>query len=428
MSFLVPNIRRIYGRLIPPPDKSISHRALMLSALAQGKSEIKNFLRAEDCLATARALKMMGVEIIEEKNNLCVSGQGLFSLKKPSHVLDVGDSGTTLRLLTGILSAQKFSSVITGGDSLVRRPVKELLYLLRSMGAHVEGHEDDSYPPVHLYPVTKKLVAITCKPSTVSAQIKSALLLAGLYVEGQTVIQETIHTRDHTERLLKLFGAAVREVDSKVQLTPSELQGQSVTIPGDISAASFFITLALLLPESELEVEEVGLNFTRTGFLDVIQAMGATCEIDPLIKDSYEPTGRIFVKASPLKGVTVSKELTIRTIDELPLVALLATQAHGETKILDAGNLRFKESDRLKAVALELSRLGAHIEEEESGLVIQGPTPLKGAKVKSYHDHRMAMMLMLAGMISEGETQIDSIECISKSFPNFLMVLGKLSE
>ena len=252
--------------------------------------------------------------------------------------------------------------------------------------------------------------------------------MAGLYVEGQTVIQETIHTRDHTERLLKLFGAAVREVDSKVQLTPSELQGQSVTIPGDISAASFFITLALLLPESELEVEEVGLNFTRTGFLDVIQAMGATCEIDPLIKDSYEPTGRIFVKASPLKGVTVSKELTIRTIDELPLVALLATQAHGETKILDAGNLRFKESDRLKAVALELSRLGAHIEEEESGLVIQGPTPLKGAKVKSYHDHRMAMMLMLAGMISEGETQIDSIECISKSFPNFLMVLGKLSE
>ena len=166
-------------------------------------------------------------------------------------------------------------------------------------------------------------------------------------------------------------------------------------------------------------MEEVGLNFTRTGFLDVIQAMGATCEIDPLIKDSYEPTGRIFVKASPLKGVTVSKELTIRTIDELPLVALLATQAHGETKILDAGNLRFKESDRLKAVALELSRLGAHIEEEESGLVIQGPTPLKGAKVKSYHDHRMAMMLMLAGMISEGETQIDSIECISKSFPNF---------
>src|SRR3989338_2494263 len=245
MSFLVPKLHKIQGGFKPPSDKSISHRALILASLAEGTSHIKNFLRAEDCLATARALKMMSVEIIEDKEGLQVIGKGLWGLKKPSHVLDVANSGTTLRLLTGLLSAQKFSSVITGDRSLVRRPTGELLRLLRSMGAHLQAHES-TYAPIYIYPAPEPLKALFCEPTQASAQIKSAVLLAGLYAEGITEIQETVPTRDHTERLLRYLGASISTSERRIQLHSSSLQACSIDIPGDLSSASFLIALAIL--------------------------------------------------------------------------------------------------------------------------------------------------------------------------------------
>ncbi len=433
MSFLVPKLHNIQRsrqrRWQPPADKSISHRALILASLAQGTSYIKNFLKSEDCLATARALKMMGVEIFEDPEGLRVIGKGLWGLKKPSHVLDAANSGTTLRLLMGLLSAQKFSSVVTGDRSLVRRPTGELLSLLRSMGAHLQAHEDQ-YAPIHVYPPQKPLHAIFCEPRQPSAQTKSALLLAGLHAQGVTEIKETVLTRDHTERLLQYFGASISLSEGRIQLRGSSLEARSIEVPGDLSSASFLIALALLLPDSKLEISSVGLNPTRMGFLECVSSMGASLHLSKdraeETKESFEPTGSIEVSSSSLTAIKVSGALSVRTIDELPLVALLATQAQGETHISDAKALRVKESDRITAMAQELGRMGAHIEEREDGWVIEGPTRLQGTLVKSYGDHRVAMTLILAGMIAEGETEIDSIDCISKSFPSFLQTLSTL--
>lgn len=427
MSFLVPKLHKIQGVFRSPPDKSISHRALILASLAEGTSHIKNFLRAEDCLATARALKMMGVEIIEDQEGLQVIGKGLWGLKKPSHVLDVANSGTTLRLLMGILSAQKFSSVITGDRSLVRRPSGELLKLLRSMGAHLTAHED-TYAPIHVYPAQGPLKAIFCEPAHPSAQTKSALLLAGLTAEGVTEIKETVPTRDHTERLLRYLGASLSIREGRIQLQASPLYAQSINIPGDLSSASFLMALTLLLPNSKLEILSVGLNPTRMGFLNVLTSMGASFHITKENTDSFEPLGSLEVSSSSLTSTNVCGALSVQTIDELPLVALLATQAQGETQLSDAKALRYKECDRIDAMTQELRRMGAQIEERDDGWVISGPTPLQGAQVKSYGDHRIAMTLILAGMIAHGETEIDSVDCISISFPNFLQTLSPLAK
>src|SRR3989338_5318591 len=290
MSFLVPKLHKLQGSFYPPPDKSISHRALILASLAEGTSTLRNFLRAEDCLATARALKMMGVEMSEEKEGLKVMGRGLEGLKKSSHVLDVANSGTTLRLLTGLLSAQKFSSVLTGDRSLVRRPNGELLRLLRSMGAHLQA-EEDTYAPIHLYPSKESLKAIFYEPTYPSAQTKSAVLLAGLYAQGVTRIQESVPTRDHTERLLTHFGASLSMAEGRLELHGGPLHARSVDIPGDFSSAAFGIALALLLPHSKLTISSVGLNPTRTGFLDVITSMGAILHLTKENRDSYELVG-----------------------------------------------------------------------------------------------------------------------------------------
>ena len=427
MSFLVPKLHSLYGCFKPPADKSISHRALILASLAQGTSTIKNFLKAEDCLATARALKMMGVEILEDKDTLCVIGKGLWGLKKPSHVLDVGNSGTTLRLLTGLLSAQKFSSVVTGDGSLVRRPSAELLKLLGGMGANLQA-QNECYAPIHIYPPHGPLKAIFYEPMYPSAQIKSAVLLAGLYAEGETCIQEPVATRDHMERLLRYFGAQISMGEGRIQFQGSPLEARSMDIPGDSSSAAFIIALALLLAHSKLEISSVGLNPTRMGFLDVVTSMGATLHIEKENNDSYEPVGSLEVSSSSLTATKISGALSVRTLDELPIVALLATQAQGETHISDAKMLRHKECDRIHAMTQELRRMGAHIEEQEDGWIISGPTPLQGTLVKSYGDHRIAMTLVLAGMIAQGETELDSIDCISVSFPHFIPTLLALAK
>lgn len=426
MSFTVPKIQKLRGSWKAIGDKSISHRALLLASLAQSETIIENFLKAEDCVATARALKMMGIEISEDKDVLTVYGKGLHGLKKPSHVLDVGNSGTTLRLLTGILSAQKFSSVITGDHSLVRRPMKELIQLLRHMGVNIDGHEEN-YAPIHIYPLSHPLNAIFCEPTVPSAQIKSSILLAGLYAQGMTEVKEPISTRDHTERLLKYFGVDIKCNEGKITLLPSSFEGQKIMIPGDISSASYLMALAMLHPDSEIEIEAVGLNPTRTGFIDILKAMGADIETE-VINDTFEPVGKMRIKSSLLRSVTISHELTIRAIDELPLIALLATQAHGETHVSNASSLKYKESNRLMAITQELSRMGASIQETNDGWIICGPTPLKGTSVKSYHDHRIAMTLMVAGSISQGEVEIDDIDSIQKSFPSFLQVIQTLSK
>lgn len=428
MSFLIPKIHSLRGRYVPPGDKSISHRALILASIAEGKSELIHFLKAEDTVATARALKMMGVDISEGKNKLIIQGRGLWGLKKPSNVLDVSGSGTTLRLLTGLLVAQKFSSIMTGDDTLVRRPMKELIQIFKTMGAHLEGHGAGETAPIYIYPVSRSLSGMICEPSVVSAQLKSAVLLAGLYAEGVTEIKEPIQTRNHTELLLSSMGGVIENFEGRMMLRPGKLTGQKITIPGDISSAAFLMTAALLLSHSEIEIDEVGLNPTRSGFLDIVKNMNGTLMIDPILNtpSSIEARGRIFVKSSSLRATTVSHALTVRAIDELPLVALMATQAEGKTQILQASALRHKESNRIQVLVSELSKLGAKITELEAGLSIEGPTPLHGAKVKSYGDHRIAMTLFLAGLIADGDTDIDSMGCVTKSFPTFLQDIQKL--
>ena len=444
MSFIVPlhtpKVRGLKGHWRPPADKSISHRALLLSSMAVGISQIYNCLDADDVLSTRRALSMLGIKINPRKDHLEILGQGRYAFRPPAGGIDVGNSGTTLRLLTGLLSAQPFSSRLTGDASLLTRPMGRLVEALQKMGARLAA--TDQRAPIRIHPIEKKLSAIHYEMAEPSAQIKSALLLAGLYAEGETIIREPVQTRDHTERMLRWMEAPIRfhgdGHDRRISIQEGDLLAKRVDVPGDLSSAAFMIALALLMPGSHICIEDVGLNPTRTGFLDIVKSMGGKISYE-ILSESYpgESIGRVSVEHAMLSSVVVSAGLTTRSIDEIPLVALLATQAEGQTIIEDAAALRFKESDRLKAVAEGLRRMGAVIREipsgpvpaglQPAGLVIEGPTPLSGADVSSYGDHRIAMMLVLAGLIAKGQTRIDRMDSIGNSFPNFLNSLNQLA-
>jgi len=414
----------LHGRVSLPGDKSISHRAVLLGALAEGTSRVENFLPAADCQATVRCLRALGVEIETlAPTTLAVHGRGLHGLSPAGAPLDCGGSGTTMRLLAGILAGQPFRSVLTGNDSLRRRPMDRIALPLRVMGAHVETTE--GRPPLEI--TGGPLCPIDYTLPVASAQVKSAILLAGLYARGPTTVREPALSRDHTERMLQAMGAHLTVDGLAVTLHPgSPLHARDTVIPGDISSAAFLLAAALLLPGSEVVLEGVGVNPTRTGILDVLGGMGAEVVLENPREVGGEPVADLTVRRSRLRATHIGGPLIPRLIDELPLIALVATQAEGVTVVQDAAELRVKESDRIATTVAELRKLGADIEARPDGFVIRGPTPLRGAEVESHGDHRLAMTLTVAGLIARGETVVQDTECIGDSFPGFEETLSYL--
>lgn len=418
----------ISGEITVPGDKSISHRAVMLGSIAQGLTEIDNFLMGEDCLSTIDCFRKMGVNIdILRNGKVKIKGNGLRGLVEPKNILYTGNSGTTTRLIAGILAGQPFTSILDGDESIRRRPMKRVAEPLRQMGAQIDGIDSGNFAPLTIK--GGNLKGINYNSPIASAQVKSCVILAGLYAEGETIFVEPHKSRDHTELMLQSFGGNVNVEGTTVTNTPvKELYGQHVIVPGDISSAAFFITLGLIAPNSQLLIKNVGLNPTRTGILDVYTKMGANIEIQNIRRFNNEPVGDIVASTSNLKGVEISGDLIPRLIDEIPIIAVAATQAEGVTVIKDASELKVKESNRIKTVVDELKKMGADIEETDDGMIIKGSAPLTGAKVESHNDHRIAMSMSIAGKIASGETEIGNSECVNISFPGFYKILERISK
>ena len=430
MNRVIEKSNSLKGEIIPPPDKSISHRAVMFASLAKGQSRIKNFLWAKDPISSLNAMKSLGVKIeVNDIKEIIIHGEGLQSLKEPEDVIDCGNSGTTMRLLSGILAGQPFLSILSGDESLRQRPMKRIIEPLRQMGAEIYSRAENRFPPIVIR--GGNLKGISYEMPIASAQVKSAILLAGLFAKGDTTVKEPHKSRDHTEKMLKSMGVELYITKNTIKISPpsQELKPFDITIPNDFSSAAFFIGGACLVPDSEVIIKNVCLNETRTGFLDVLSSMGAKIEIFNLKEQAGEPVGDILVKkSSGLKGVIVQGEIIPRLIDEFPILCIIATQAEGLTVIRDAKDLRAKESDRIKAMVTELNKMGVSIKELEDGVEIKGPCKLKGAEVYSYKDHRIAMALSIAGLIAEGITTIIDADCVDISFPefyNFLEILQK---
>ncbi|HET6368940.1 MAG TPA: 3-phosphoshikimate 1-carboxyvinyltransferase [Pseudomonadales bacterium] len=424
---------RLTGRVAVPGDKSISHRAALFGALASGRTEITGFLEGEDCLATLKAVRALGAEVTRKgPGHYLVDGTGVNSLTEPDNVIDCGNSGTSARLLVGVLAGQPFWTVLTGDDSLRSRPMDRVAEPLRRMGATVVGRREGSRLPLAVRGA-RPLKALTYASPVASAQVKTALLLAGLWADGPVTVREPTPSRDHTERMLGGFGARLTVGPEGVTLTPgAPLSGQPVAVPGDISSAAFFLVAAAAAPEAEVTVSQVGTNPTRTGVLEVLRAMGAS--IEPVTGDSAagshaaaEPFADLVVRGGALRGTEIGGPLVPRLIDEVPILAVAACLADGPTEIRDAAELRVKESDRIRAVATELGRLGARVTERPDGLRIEGGTRLRGAVVQSGGDHRMAMALVVAGLLADGETVVEDTGCIATSFPGFLSAVNDLA-
>jgi 3-phosphoshikimate 1-carboxyvinyltransferase len=414
------------GRITVPGDKSISHRALLIASISQGFSVIQGFSSAHDCLATLECCRKLGAVIEEHSNNtIVVHGKGLFSLKEPQDILDCKNSGTTMRLLSGILAGQEFFSVVTGDSSLRSRPMGRVVLPMRQMGAVIQGRKQGNLPPLAVE--GGGLEGITYTLPVASGQVKSAILLAGLFAEGITTVIEPVASRDHTEQMLAAFGAEIERSDHGIVLKGKPtLYGQTVQIPGDISSAAFFMAPAAVTPGSDIVVEKVGLNPTRTGVLDVLQAMGAHIELENVWNSGGELQGDVRITGQALRGITMEGNLIPRLIDEIPIIAVIATQAAGKTVIRDAGELRVKESNRLAVLARELGKLGAQIRELPDGLEIVGPTPLKGGIVQAHGDHRIAMSLEIASLFSSEPVIVQGRECIRISFPEFYAILDQI--
>jgi 3-phosphoshikimate 1-carboxyvinyltransferase len=413
------------GEIHPPGDKSISHRSVMIGSIAKGVTEINNFLKGEDCIATIKAFQKMGVKIEGiGSNNVIVHGVGIGGLKEPDDVLDMGNSGTSMRLISGIFAGQPFYTVLTGDNSLRNRPMKRITDPLRLMGAKIFSRIGDLAP---LTILGGDLKAIDYQTPVASAQIKSCILLAGLYADGETLVAEVAKSRDHTERMLRSFGAEITSTDltHKVKGRP-ELFGHRINVPGDISSSAYFIVAGLLCPNSEVVIRGVGVNPTRTGIIDALKEMGGQIDIQNLREESDEPVADICARSSQLKGANFAGEIIVRMIDEIPLLVLVATQADGETTIRDAEELRVKESDRITTTVSEFRRIGAELDELSDGMIIAGGSKLKGGECESHGDHRMAMSLAIAGLISETGTTIYDVDCVSTSFPEFWETLNSL--
>ena len=428
MDKVIRKANKLKGEITPPPDKSISHRAVMFASLAKGTSRIKNFLWAKDPISSLNAMKSLGVEIeIIKEREIIVNGKGLRSLNESNDIIDCGNSGTTIRLLSGILAGQPFLSILTGDDSLRQRPMKRIIEPLSMMGATIFGRKENTLPPLIIK--GGKLRGINYEMPIASAQVKSCILLAGLFAEGETTVIEPQKSRDHTEKMLKSIGAGIEVHRNiiKLSLPQRELNPFEITIPGDFSSAAFFIAGATLIKGAELIIRNVCLNETRTGFMDVLKTMGASIEILTQNIQAGELVGDLRIKsAEALKGITVEGDIIPRLIDEFPILCVVASQAEGKTIIRDAKDLRVKESDRIKAMTTELKKMGVHIEELEDGVEINGPCKIRAYEVYSYKDHRIAMALSIAGLLAEGETKIIDADCVDISFPEFYSLLENL--
>ncbi len=413
------------GRVSVPGDKSISHRALMLGALAQGVSRVRNLLWGGDCLATLGCLRALGIEIDQDDRNenvLTIHGRGLRGLRPPTAPLDCIRSGTTMRMLAGILAGQGFDSILTGDPQLLRRPMRRVVEPLSQMGAEIV--DTDGHGPLTIR--GRPLHGIDHVMAIASAQVKSALLLAGLYAAGPTTVRQPGPARDHTELMLRAMGANLVIDGPNVTIKPGNpLHPLDLDIPGDFSSAAFLLAAGVIVPNSKLVITGVNLNPTRTGLLDVLGAMGATIAIENQNEQGGEPVGDLVVQSANLQSTTIQGDTVVRMIDEFPVLAVIATQAAGQTQVRDAQELRVKETDRIATVVEELRKLGAEIEPTDDGFIVNGPTSLRGAVVNSHGDHRLAMALVVAGLIAEGETTVQNTDCIADSFPGFEEVIRK---
>ncbi|WP_287128491.1 3-phosphoshikimate 1-carboxyvinyltransferase [Candidatus Cyanaurora vandensis] len=426
-SLVITGCDRLRGTVQVPGDKSISHRALMFGALAQGTTRIQGLLAGEDPQSTARCLRALGVEITDlTAPEVLVTGVGLGGLQEPLGVLDSGNSGTTLRLLLGVTAAQPgLFTTWTGDSSLTRRPMGRVVQPLTQMGAKIWGRAAGKFAPLAVQGTA--LQPLHYVSPVASAQVKSALLLAGLLSEGETLVTEPHPSRDHTERMLRAFGCPVTVKGTTVSVMgPAALTAQNIIVPGDISSAVFWLVAATITPDSELTLLNVGLNPSRTGALEVLQQMGADITILNCREAGGEPVADLRVRSAQLTGAVLEGALIPRLVDEIPVLAVAATQATGTTTIRDAQELRVKESDRLQAVAQQLGILGADITEYPDGLVIRGKTELRGGAVRSLGDHRMAMALAVAGLVGRGAVEIEDAQCAQVSYPNFFKVLKEL--
>ena len=430
MRIRVSPVRRLAGRVVVPGDKSISHRAALFGALASGRTEITGFLEGEDCLATLKAVRALGAEVTRKgSGHYLVDGTGLDGLTEPEDVIDCGNSGTGARLLVGVLAGQPFWTVLTGDESLRSRPMDRVAEPLRRMGATVVGRREGSRLPLAVRG-TRPLKALTYASPVASAQVKTALLLAGLWADGPVTVREPTLSRDHTERMLSGFGARIETGPQGITLTPgAPLTGQPVSVPGDISSAAFFLVAAAAMPDADVTVAHVGTNPTRTGVLEVLEAMGAAirAETPGGPGSAAEPAADLVVRGGRLRGTGIGGAVIPRLIDEVPILAVAAALAEGPTEVRDAAELRVKESDRIRAIASELGRMGVTIAERPDGLRIEGGARLRGARVHSGGDHRMAMSLVIAGLLADGETVVEDTDCIATSFPGFLNAVNHLA-
>ncbi|MBI4845240.1 MAG: 3-phosphoshikimate 1-carboxyvinyltransferase [Candidatus Omnitrophica bacterium] len=432
----VRKIKAIRGEFIAPADKSISQRAIMVSSLAKGKTRIDNFLKCDDSLRAIDAFRKMGVKIklIQQKGKSLIftEGRGVNGLRKPYSNLYIGNSGTTMRIICGILAGQKFDSVLTGDASLSRRPMKRIFDPLRMMGADLRGKKinQQEFPPIVIK--GRSLQAIKYQTPVNSAQVKSSILFAGLFAKGRTCILEKLKTRDHTERMLRLFGADISIKKLAVAVSADKILKSpgSLYIPGDISSCAFFIMAALLLKGSHLLIKNVGINPTRTGLLKILKRMGADIVVkrNKRALNAFEPYADILVRSSVLKATVLDPEDVAYCIDELPIICVGACFAKGTTKIIGAAELRVKETDRIYSMVTNLKKMGAKIKSAGNDLIIQGTGKLKAAKVKSFGDHRTAMCLAVAGLLTEGQTTVENTDCVNKSFPDFERILENITQ
>ncbi len=419
------------GELAVPGDKSISHRSVMFGSIARGTTEIRNYLQGADCLSTISCFRSMGIEIENKGSVVLVHGKGLHGLSRPAAVLDCGNSGTTTRLISGILAAQDFDVTLTGDASIQKRPMKRIIEPLSLMGADIASVKGNGCAPLRIS--GRPLHGISYTSRVASAQVKSAILLAGLYADGETRVTEPYLSRNHSEIMLNYFGADVRTEDSRTEngvtavIRPaSELHGGLVEVPGDISSAAFFLCAGLMIPGSEILIRNTGVNPTRAGILEVVRNMGADITLLNETSGSGEPTADILVRSSSLHGTVIEGAIIPTLIDELPMLAAMACLAEGETVIRDAAELKVKESNRIAVMTENLTAMGADVTETEDGMIIRGGKPLHGAAVDSHSDHRIAMTFAVLGLCADGETEVAGAECVNISYPEFYQDLKKL--
>lgn len=420
---VIQKIKKAVGQIKVPGDKSISHRAVMLGSLASGVTEISGFLKGADCLSTIDCFRKMGIDIDINGENVTVHGNGLRGLKKPDEMLYTGNSGTTTRLLCGILAGQNFDTSITGDASIQKRPMGRVVQPLSMMGAKIENE----YCP--LYITGTKLHGIDYKMPVASAQVKTAIILAGLYADGETVIHEIEKSRDHTELMLSAMGADLTVDNLDITVKPTnDLTAVNVDVPGDISSAAFFLVLGAIMPNSQITVTNVGINPTRTGIINVLKDMGADITLENVHTSAGETVADITVRSSSLKGTTVGGDIIPRLIDELPIIAVAAVFADGQTVIKDAQELKVKETNRIRAVVDEFNKCGIAITETDDGMIINGGKSIHGADFKTYGDHRMAMSLTVLAQLADGESTLDDSDCACVSYPTFFDDFYKLGK